>query len=49
MKRHYFKLWVDQFEEKPIQVFIDAEGEEDAEQKLKGKLRWETIKRTPRA
>ena len=49
MKRHYFKLWIDQFEEKPIQIFIDAEGEENAEQKLKSKIRWEKIKRTPRA
>ena len=49
MKRHYFKLWIDQFEEKPIQVFIDAEGEENAEQKLRSKIRWEKIKRTPRA
>ena len=49
MKRHYFKLWIDQFEEKPIRVFIDAEGNEDAEQKLKNKVRYEKIWRTPRA
>ena len=49
MKRHYFKVTIDQFPDKPIQVFIDAESEEEAEQKLKNKLRWEKIKRTPRA
>ena len=49
MKRHYYKVTIDQFEEKVIQVFIDAESEEEAEQKLKNKFRWEKIKRTPRA
>jgi len=49
MKRHYFKIWVDQFEDKPIRVFIDVENEEDVEEKLKNKIRWEKIKRTSRA
>jgi len=49
MKRHYFKVWIDQFPEKVIQVFIDAEVNEDVEQKLKSKIRFEKIWRTPRA
>jgi len=49
MKRHYYKVTIDQFEEKSIQVFIDAESEEEAEQKLKNKVRYEKIWRTPRA
>tara|TARA_X000001388_G_scaffold73504_1_gene65321 strand:- start:634 stop:837 length:204 start_codon:yes stop_codon:yes gene_type:complete len=49
MKRYYFNVTIDQFPDKPIQVFIDAESEEESEQKLKNKLRWEKIKRTPRA
>jgi hypothetical protein len=49
MKRHYFKLWIDQFEDKPIRVFIDVENGEDVEEKLRSKIRWEKLKRTPRA
>ena len=49
MKRHYYIFWIDQFPEKQIKVFIDVKNEEDAEQILKSKFRWEKIKRTPRA
>ena len=40
MKRYYFKVWIDGFEDKAFTVFIDAEHTDDAENKLMERFRY---------
>lgn len=40
MRRHYFEVWIDGFQDKTFTVFIDAYHDDDAETKLLEKFRY---------